>query len=546
MGQQVSTQGTTPYSVSIPGHGTLTGYTFNSPRTGNTSVHRFAKVPFAKPSTPENRFKLPEPLPSDYDYTGDYKEFGLKCPQPSVPHPQFRYTKSPTEENILYSNIWVPASDKYKPKDGWPVLIYIHGGFLQYSTPNNEMFNVHEMLDDEDFTQKFILVAPGYRLNMFGFLSSKELLEEDEKCSNQGFWDQRLAIEWTYKNIKHFGGNPDKITVGGISAGAYSAFFQLAYELYHPEAEQIIKQAMFFSNMVYVQPKTIAEVQNQFDEIIDKLGIDPNASSAEKLQKLRSLDTGFIEDFIPTLSLHTFRAVTDGHFISPNLIRDIRSGKHAKLLSEKGVRILIGEVDNELVKYSYLNTPQTVSELPLQVENYYPKIVVPTLMDLYGAEKLDENSPDFKEDLRKVYGAIISDGQVYASARGYINSLVQNGYPENHIYRYRISFRAKWLDQHISPDLNVPHACDAHLWFYCLREGYTESERLVINKWLQSYLQFVNFEQDIAEWPSSDAKKIRLFKRDGQAEYVEDPDWDWGVKVATAVYDKQIECPTHI
>lgn len=171
------------------------------------------------------------------------------------------------------------------------------GFYNIFSTPNVDFFNVAEMFDDKEFTQKYILVAPGYRLNMFGFLSSKELLEEDPKNSNFGFWDQRLALEWTYENIAEFGGNPEKITVGGVSAGSYSAFFQLTYELYNPNVKQIIKQLAFFSNLVYIQPKTVEECQDQFDEIIEKLNIDKSLSGTEKLNGLRKLDTGFIEDF---------------------------------------------------------------------------------------------------------------------------------------------------------------------------------------------------------------------------------------------------------
>lgn len=544
MGQAISTEYSTPYTVEIPKKGTLKGITYTSPRTGNKTVHRFSKVPYAYPIEKKTRFTLPKELPEDYDYTGDYAAFGLKCPQPAVPNPHFRYFKSPSEEIIQYNNIWIPASDKYKPEGGWPVLIYLHGGWLQYNTPNSDFFNAAELYDDEEFTEKFILVVPGYRLNMFGFLSSKELLQENPKNSNFGFWDQRMAIEWTYKNIKDFGGDPEKITVGGISAGSYSTFFQLAYELYNPKALQIIKQCAFFSNLVYIQPKTIEETQSQFDEIIDKLKIDKSLSGPEKLEKLRELDTDFIEEFIPTLQLHTFRAVTDEHFITQNIIKDLYSGKFAQLMKDKKLRILNGEVDNECLKYSMLNTPKTVEELPIQVENYYPRCVIPVLQDLYKARNEDFegfSNEEKQEQLRIKYGRIIGDGQVYASARGLINKLIENGFPQKDILRYRVSFRAKWLDEHLEKDWMVPHGGDMSVWFYNLHRGYDEEERLATNKWLGPYLKFLNFDSKLEGWPTDDAKKIRLFKTDGSEDYIEDPDWDWGVKVANAVYKIQVE-----
>lgn len=64
-----------------------------------------------------------------------------------------------------------------------------------------------------------IIVAPAYRLNVFGFIASKELQDEaarsGEAAGNLGFWDQRTALEWTAENIGYFGGNAKNITVAG-------------------------------------------------------------------------------------------------------------------------------------------------------------------------------------------------------------------------------------------------------------------------------------------------------------------------------------------
>lgn len=68
-----------------------------------------------------------------------------------------------------------------------------------------------------------IIVMPAYRLGVFGFLSSSEIQQDvagsNQPVGNQGFWDQRLALEWTRDNIALFGGNPAQITISGYSAG---------------------------------------------------------------------------------------------------------------------------------------------------------------------------------------------------------------------------------------------------------------------------------------------------------------------------------------
>jgi carboxylesterase type B len=101
-------------------------------------------------------------------------------------------------------------------------LLAIDGGWLQFGSPNS--FNAAALIGETDF--KCVVVMPAYRVNLFGFLYSAEL-EADaasvgESVGNHGFWDQRLALEWTRENASLFGGDPANITISGYSAGEYS------------------------------------------------------------------------------------------------------------------------------------------------------------------------------------------------------------------------------------------------------------------------------------------------------------------------------------
>jgi carboxylesterase type B len=538
MGQTISTENADRYTIEIPNQGILTGFTLKNPANNKPVLHRFAKVPYAKPC---KRFALPEPISDDFNYTGEYKNFGFKCPQPAYESKQLKYQTGESTEYIQYNNIWIPASNKFKPKDGWPVLIYIHGGWLQYGDPNHDYYNSVELMDDEHFIEKYIFVTPGYRLNLFGFLTCDELINEDFKNTNMGFWDQRESIEWTYKYIKYFGGNPEKITVSGLSAGSYSTFFQLSYELYHPEIKQIIKQVIFFSNMIFAQPKSIDECKEQYDEIIDKLNIK-HLSSSDQLAKIRSLDYKFLETFIPGMELHTFRAVTDDNFISSKILKDIKSGEFSKMLINKKVRIMHGEVDNEGYLYSLLNPPISFEDLKTQIENYYPKKVALRLLDIYEVkEKINLSDPDYKEQFAKIFGQIIADGQVYVSTRGFINNIIKGGFPAKDYYRYRVSFRGKFLDEHLDPSLKVTHAYDKPIWFYALRLGFNDEETKFLKEFVNPFLKFVNFGQDIDNWETSDHTKFRWFKADGSISYESDPDWESSIKIADEIYKVQLK-----
>src|SRR4051812_42898203 len=115
------------------------------------------------------------------------------------------------------------------------------GGFLQWGSPNK--LKMQAFLSESP--TKCIIVAPAYRLNIFGFLGSSEFLDSCPDVGvNLGFWDQRTALQWTYENINYFGGNPANITVAGYSAGSHSVFHQLAYDLGLPDQKAIIKRVM--------------------------------------------------------------------------------------------------------------------------------------------------------------------------------------------------------------------------------------------------------------------------------------------------------------
>ncbi len=183
-------------------------------------VVRFLGVRYAT----AKRFEYPKMI-EKWQNTFEATKVGDACVQPrslydlsNIPerafyHKEFRLGKTFTySEDCLNLNIYAPENAK-----DCPVLVYIHGGGFN-SGCNSELY-----IDGEEYCKRgIILVAINYRVGILGYLTSKQLYEKVGREGNYGLADQYCAISWVKKNISDYGGNPNKITLIGQSAGAIS------------------------------------------------------------------------------------------------------------------------------------------------------------------------------------------------------------------------------------------------------------------------------------------------------------------------------------
>ena len=129
---------------------------------------------------------------------------------------EFRKGESYTyDEDCLFLNIWTPTDADEGSK--LPVLVYIHGGGFTGGCGHEKHF------DGPVWAKKGVVaVTVNYRLGPMGFVCLPELSEEAGHTGNYGLYDQLAAIKWVKRNISAFGGDGEKITVMGQSAGAMS------------------------------------------------------------------------------------------------------------------------------------------------------------------------------------------------------------------------------------------------------------------------------------------------------------------------------------
>lgn len=393
-----------PAELGLGDKGKIRGLQFD-----NKAV-RFAGVPYALPPTGEHRWRKPRPLPTPYSYSDgsgsayDATKFKAVCPQKAFHVGESDGQGATYSEDCLFVNIWTPVRKDGEEKKKWPVKLWIHGGWFQMGDPSQEPgMDPTELITTGGL--KAIVVAIGYRLNVFGFLAGEDLLRESdgEAGGNFGLWDQRVAAEWVRDHISYFGGDPENITLAGRSAGAYSAEAQMLYDFRKPGNKSSLYRRIFMdSNAIPAQPKSLADVRGQFDELCEYFQIQTSLPGPEKLSALRGVSSGDLVKAIPHLKNHTFRPVTDDIFVHSGMIEYLQSKEFADEFKSRGYKILIGEVRNEETLYSSYNAPTepTVDALKLQVSNYYAPQVTDRAVQEYklpASNKLEDWQKTFGE-----------------------------------------------------------------------------------------------------------------------------------------------------
>ena len=174
-------------------------------------VRVYQGIPFAAPPVGELRWRAPQPAPH-WDGVLQADHFGPMCMQSRMPGPSG--AQSPMSEDCLYLNLWTAAKS---PDEKRPVMVWSHGGGYAMGSGDSPQF------DGEALAKKgVVLVTYNCRLGVFGFFAHPELTKESGKSAsgNYGLIDLAAVLRWVQKNISKFGGDPNRVTIFGVSAGA--------------------------------------------------------------------------------------------------------------------------------------------------------------------------------------------------------------------------------------------------------------------------------------------------------------------------------------
>lgn len=220
-------------------------------------------------------------------------------------------------EDCLYLNVYAPSTPA--AGKGRAVMFWIYGGSLQFGTAGMAVYDGSAFAAYEDV----IVVTTNYRTNVFGFPSSPELSLTGH---NLGFLDQRKALDWVQRNIHAFGGDPDRVTIFGESAGAFSVDSLLTS--YSKNSTPPFRAAILESGQYSYKFEPVTSSVPAWDNLTASLGCP--AQYGDNLTCVRAANATTIKNIIEVNEL-TFNPVADNVTLVPDPVAKRLSGKIANI-----------------------------------------------------------------------------------------------------------------------------------------------------------------------------------------------------------------------
>jgi para-nitrobenzyl esterase len=379
-------------------NGMLEG-TFN-PATG---IRSFKGIPYALPPVGDLRWKEPQP-PANWSGVLKADHFSHMPMQKRI-YSDMIFRADTMSEDCLYLNVWTPAKSA---NEKLPVLVYFYGGGFNAGDGSESRY------DGESMAQKGIVTLTiNYRLGIFGFFVHPELTKESphHASGNYGLLDQNAALRWVKANISAFGGDPNRVTIAGESAGSFSVCAQVI----SPLSKNLISGAIGESGGVS-KLKSLDEAEKSGLAFADSTG-------AKSLADLRALPAAQLLDLARKQGGWKITDIVDGYFFPKQPAEILEAGEQAH------IPVLVGWNSAEVSYPSLMgkDTPTT--------ENYIKK-----LKELYGNnadEALKLYPGSTQEELIKSATALASDRFiVYGTWRWADLQIKTGGKP---VYRYVFS-----------------------------------------------------------------------------------------------------------
>ena len=378
-----------------------------------SGIRTFRGVPFAEPPVGDLRWRAPQPV-KPWKGVLETTTFGPRCMQLPV-FGDMNFRSNGMSEDCLYLNIWTPGTD---PEESLPVLLYFYGGGFVAGDGSEPRY------DGESMARRGIVtVTMNYRLGVFGFLAHPALSEEAEygESGNYALLDQTAALQWIRDNIRAFGGDPNRVTIAGESAGSVS----VSALMLSPLAKDLIYGAIGESGSVLHTLRAVSSPE------AEQVGLDFASHIGTKtLEEMRAIDAEALLN--ATLkdknnpdtfgNLFSFPPVTDGYFFPEDIFSAYASGDVAQ------VPLLVGWNSEEM------NHQALMRGNPLTRKGFQTLLRDTFNADADEAARLYRGDSD--EDLLQVATDLAGDQFLVYSTWKWADLHSQTG---NDVYRYYYS-----------------------------------------------------------------------------------------------------------
>ncbi|MBI1180197.1 MAG: carboxylesterase family protein [Alphaproteobacteria bacterium] len=373
----------------------------------------FRGIPYAAPPVGPLRWRAPQPVAA-WEGVRPATGFGPMCAQPDPKNGTLK-----GQEDCLTVNVWTPDT---KPAAKRPVMVWIHGGAFFVGNGAQWLDQGISALSKEGV----VLVSFNYRLGRFGFFAHPALTKEHPEEGTGNFWlmDQIAALKWVRENIGAFGGDPNNVTIFGVSAGGTSVNALVA----SPEARGLFEKAIAMSGgSLFNATKSLADAEQVGEQVAERAG----ATGPDAIGKLRSMSAAQI--IANEKGPPAYGAIIDGMVLTDALPASFSKGNIAD------VAYMAGSTSNEFVIFGMMGFTGKTLEDRFGV-------------DMAAARKVYEADGALDEDA--LVSQVGTDFIFTAGAQGLAAMAARNGHDA---YTYELSYVASPWRGKIA---GVPHGGD--------------------------------------------------------------------------------------
>ncbi|OBK78819.1 carboxylesterase/lipase family protein [Mycobacterium sp. 1274761.0] len=327
-------------------------------------------VRYAAPPIGDLRWRAPQPV-TPWKTVADATRYGFVCPQPVDPRIPIELG-APQGEDCLTLNVW--ASSDTAAGDRKPVMVWIHGGAYIIGSASQPLYDGRVLAGGGGV----VVVTVNYRLGALGFLDLSEFDSARRHFdSNLGLRDVLAALQWVRDNVAAFGGDPDRVTLFGESAGAGIITTLLTM----PAAEGLFAGAIAQSSPA-TSVYDISRARRVARQVLDRLGLTP--SDIHRLPDVpveaivaASTDV-FYETPVSSPGTLAFAPNVDGQLVPDYPVKVARDGR------AHPVPLVIGTNKHEAALFKWMKsplmpiTPEAINAMFTQIAAEQPHVQLPT------------------------------------------------------------------------------------------------------------------------------------------------------------------------